>query len=375
MPALLVGLWLCLSLVLLVAALVANGLQRLRWVLFAAVLLAFATCLVLAWGADVQPTPHWRSGWTFDGVAHLLLPPLWAGMAVVLIAALFLPGGRYEPAIAALSTTAATAGIVSANPLFTVAMLQAGTLIILASLFVHDQGMVAHPLLNVATGLKYVTLTIVSAACLIMALLLANFYALNADRIELPRIIAALFVIGFGLLVGAVPFYFHVPDLFDAAPPLATVSLVGPLQCLAFVYLVRTAANDPWLLADQHVDDVLVAGALLGALLAAVLAFGQQRLNRLLAYNAIREVSWMVFGIALASRAGWAGALIFLAVRCVTQPLLLVIAHLAQTRAGQPDITKLGGLGRVLPLATFSWCVAVLASVGLPPVAGFWGLE
>src|SRR2546428_12747634 len=168
-----------------------------------------------------------------------------------------------------------------------------------------------------------------------MALLLSNCYALNPDRVEITRIITALFVIGFGLTVGAIPFYFHVPDVFDAAPTMATAALAGPLQCLGFVYLIRSAGNGPWLLASGHVSDVLIAAALAGALLAAVMSFGQARLSRLLAFNALREVSWVAFGLASLSRAGWAGAIVVLAVRCLSEPLILLAAKLAKQRHGE----------------------------------------
>ena len=374
MPVALVGLWLVLSLVLVVCSAFPASLRRGRWPLLALVAAVLAGSLALAWRTSPEGLPRYHGGLTFDQLAQLLLPPLWTGVAIAIGAALFLPGGRYEPAIGALATAAATAGVVSANALLTIALLQACALIVLAGLLVHDEGLSGHPFLNVATSLKFLTLTIVSGACLVMALLLANFYAINQDRAELPRIIAAVLVVGFGLAVGAIPFYFHLPDVFEAAPTLATVALAGPMQCLAFVYLVRTIGNGPWLLTDHHVSDVLVAGGLGGALLAAVLAFGQRKVNRMLAFNAMREVGWIAFGLASASRAGWGGALLLLAVRCVGEPALLVTARAAQQRAGEVELDKLGELGKVLPWAAFGWSAAALASLGIPPAGSMWGL-
>jgi len=373
-PLGLIGLWLVLSLLLVVCSVVPGSLQRLRWVLLGAVIVVLAASAALVWMGHPEPLPRFRGGLAFDDLSHVLLPPLWIGAATAIASALFLPSGRYEPAIGALTTAAATAGVLSANALLTIALLQAGALIVLAGLLVHDEGLSGHPLLNVATSLKFLTLTVVSGACLVMALLLSTFYAVNQDRVELPRIIAAVFVVGFGLAAGAVPFYFHVPDVFDAAPALATVSLAGPMQCLAFVYLIRTIGNGPWLVTDQHVSNVLVGGALAGAVLASVLAFGQRRLNRILAFNAMREVGWIAFGLASASRGGWTGALVLLAIRCVSQPLLILTARAAQRQAGQMELDKLGELAKVLPLTTFAWLVAIFASLGLPPAGSFWGL-
>ncbi len=374
MPLALIGLWLVLSAVLVAVALVPNGFETYRWPVLLAVVVVLGGSIAIAYQTPVEPIPRWRGGLAFDSLAQLLLPAVWTGVAGATAVALFLPTGRYEPAIAALSSAAATAGILSANPLMTIALLEAGALIILAGLLVHDEGLMGHPLLNVATGIKFLTLTIVSTACLVMALLLASFFTLNPDRTELARIIAAVFVVGFGLAIGAMPFYFHVPDVFEAAPALATTSMAGPLQCLAFVYLMRTVSNGPWLLTDQHVSDVLMAGGLAGALLAAIMAFGQSRLNRVLAFNAIRELGWIGFGLASLSVSGWRGALILLSVRCVSQPLLVIVAKLVQSRRQEVELDKLGSLAKLLPLTTFGWCAGLFASVGLPPAASFWGL-
>jgi len=369
-----VGLWLGLSLLLIGLSAASETVERWRWPALVAIAGVLGVSIVLAWGSPAELPPRWRGDFAFDYLAHLLLPPMWPGMAAAMMATLFVPTGRYEPAIAALSTASATAGILSANPLLTIALLQAGALIVLGGLLVHDEGLAGHPLLNIATSLKYLILSVVSGACLVMALLLSNFYALNPDRVEITRIITALFVIGFGLAVGAIPFYFHVPDVFDAAPTMATAALAGPIQCLGFVYLIRSAGNGPWLLASGHVSDVLIAAALAGALLAAVMSFGQRRLSRLLAFNALREVSWVAFGLASLSRAGWAGAIVVLAVRCLSGPLILLAAKLAKQRHGEIEVDKLGGLARLLPLTTFAWTAGVFASVGLPPAASFWGL-
>ncbi len=374
MPAVLVGLWLGLALLLVGLSATSESVVRWRWPAAVAIAAVLAAALLLTWSGHAEPLSRWRGELVFDQLSAMILPPLWTGMAAALIASLFMPTGRFEPAIAALSPASATAGILSASPLLMVGLMQAGALIILGGLLVHDEGLAGHPLLNIATSLKYVTLSVVSGACLLMALLLADFYSVNPDRAALTRIVSALFVVGFGLAVGAIPFYFHVPDIFDAAPTLATASLAGPLHCLAFVYLIRSAANGPWLLAGGRISDVLVVGALGGALVAALMAFGQRRLTRLLAFNALREAGWVAFGLASVTRAGWAGALTVLAVRCISQPLLLITAKLAKVRHGEIEVDKLGGLARLLPLTAFAWCAGAFACAGLPPTASFWGL-
>ena len=370
-----IGAWLALALLLAAFALAPGGLERYRWLVTAAVVMTLAASLALAWGAAPQGFPHWQGALVFDDLAHFILPPLWTGISAAMLVCLFLPGTRYDLPLAALSTAASTAGILSANPLLAVTLLQASALLILAGLVIPAERPGGNALLSIATALKYITLTVLSAACLVMALLLANFFALNQDRIELPRIVASVLVIGFGLAVGAMPFYFHLPDICDSAPPITTAAMLGPLQALAFVYLIRTIGNGPWLLADDHVISVLAYGAAAGSTLAAILAVGQRRLQRVLAFNAIREIGWLALGIGSATRAGWNAALILLAVRCLGQPLLVSCGALFQSSGDETSSDGLAGAARLFPVATMGWCVGVLASVGFPPAASFWGVE
>ncbi|MBV9119351.1 MAG: hypothetical protein JOZ39_01490, partial [Chloroflexi bacterium] len=370
-----VGAWLALSLILGGLAASRPGPAQTRWPATIAILATLAACLLLAWTAPIERFPHAQGALVFDALAQLLLPPLWTGTALAMAACLYLPSARYDVAIAAVSVAAATAGILSANPLLTVALLQASALFVLAGLVVHAERPGGNPVLSIATSIKYVTLMVVSAACLIMALLLANFYALNQDRTDLPRVIAAVLVTGFGLAVGAMPFYFHLPDILDSGPAATGIAMLGPLQTLAFVYLIRTLGNGPWLLADEHVVQVLTYGAAAGALVAGLLAFGQRRLPRLLAFNSIREVGWIALGIATASRSGWSGALILLGARCLIEPILVVAAAIVEQATGDLALSKLLGLGRLLPITALGWLVAAMGSVGIPPAMSFWGIS
>jgi multicomponent Na+:H+ antiporter subunit D len=369
-----VGAWLALSVLLGVFESAPGGLKGTRWIAAGAVAATLAVCLALAWGAQPAPFARWGSGLVFDALAHLLLPAVWTGMAGAMLCGLFLPDPRWELPIAGLVTAAATAGVMSSNALLTLALLQGCALLTLAGLVVRAERPGGNSLLRIATGLKYVTLTVVSAACLVMALLLANFFALNQDRIELPRIVAAVLVVGLGLAIGVMPFYFYVPDLIDAAPTVTSAGFAGPLQCLGFVYLLRTAGNEPWLLADGHVVAVLVFGGLAGALLAALLSFGQRTLRRLLAFNIIREAGWLAFGFGSVTHAGWTGALVFLVARCVGQPLLLSTVAVIEAHAGDYPLSHGSGLARWLPVASIAWAVGAAASAGVPPATNFWGL-
>lgn len=375
MPATVTFLWLILTIVLFVVGKsdLTRGNYRLATTI--AVGIALLISFVLVWTSVPSAMVAWGSGLTFDCLGLLLLPSLWTVLGVSLLFSAFTDVPRSTLPLIGFMGTITTAGLLSSNALFLVVMLQAGTLVIILGLFVGIGSRSSDAILRIATSLKYITLSVVSAATLVVALLLASFYAINQDRVELPRIIVSLLLVGFGLSVAAFPFYFHLPDLFDAAPPVISALLVGPLQTMAFVYLIRTFENGPWLLGDPHVTNVLALGGLGGALAAGIMAYGQTSLNRVLALTSVQEVGWIVFGLGSATVSGWTGALAFLSVRLVAKPLLVLAVGAAQQAIRERGSRQGVQLFSTSPAVAVTVAIGAMSLVGFPLTAGFWGLK
>ncbi|MDE3077099.1 MAG: hypothetical protein KGJ86_16915, partial [Chloroflexota bacterium] len=214
MPAAATLLWLLLTLVLLASAQLAPSRQTYRTAAFVSVVVTLTIAYSLVWSTAATTMERWTSGLNFDNLGKLLLPPLWSILGITIIVALFTGAPKLFPALGAFMATVVTASLLSANALFLVAMLQVAVVVTLLGLFLGLDPHGPDAVLRLATSLKYLTLSVISGACLVVALLLISFYTLNHDRVELPRIIASLMVVGFGLAVAAIPFYFHLPDLF-----------------------------------------------------------------------------------------------------------------------------------------------------------------
>ncbi|MHB8618937.1 MAG: proton-conducting transporter transmembrane domain-containing protein [Chloroflexota bacterium] len=350
----------------------------LSWRLLALALTAAAlvASLVLGWTAPAVPFARWSQGLLFDSVARVLLPPLWIAAAAIISVSIYSEvGSRVLPALAAFVAAVATAGILSSSALLTIMAIQVGAFATLAGLLLGQGSQPADGLFRVATSLKFLTLSVVAASSLLVSLVLANFYSANQDHAELPRIVASLLVVGFGITVAAAPFYFHLPDLLDASPPVVSALLLGPLQCLAFVYVIRTFSSDPWLLADDHVSSILTVGALAGALLAGLLGLGQGGTVRLIAFSSVQEAGWLAFGLGSASTLGWQGSIALLAVRTVAKPMLLLsTGQILGPGPGRLQSVERKLWGSAL-LLTLVWCVGVGTTLGIPPAGGFWGMS
>ncbi len=77
-------------------------------------------------------------------------------------------------------------------------------------------------------------------------------------------------------------------------------------------------------------------------------------------------------GLGLGTPLGLAGALFHLVNHAVCKSLLFLDAGAVERAAGTRDLQELGGLGRVIPVASRTSLLASLSISGVPPFGGFW---
>ncbi len=189
-----------------------------------------------------------------------------------------------------------------------------------------------------------------------------------------PWYAAALLLVAAGALTKSAqfPFHFWLPSAM-AAPTPVSAYLHSATMVKAGVYLLARMApglgGTPlwfWLLT-------LAGGATI--LAAAGLAMLQRDSKRLLAYSTLIALGTLVLLIGVGTPAAIKGMVVFLLAHSLYKAPLFMVAGAVDHEAGSRDVTKLRGLGRVMP---WTWVAAVVAGVsaaGLPPMLGFVGKE
>ena len=192
------------------------------------------------------------------------------------------------------------------------------------------------------------------------------------------------FTIAFAIKVPVWPFHTWLPDAHTEAPTAGSMLLAGVLLKLgAFGFLrivlpffpAEAAQFAPW----------LAILALLGIVLAAFSAFGQNDFKRLVALSSVNHMGFVVLGIAVAAvaRAGGDAAVKDSAVIATNGAVLQMWAHglssaamfalvgVVYERAHTRDLTQLGGLWAVMPIYGGVLVFSAMANLGLPGLAGF----
>ena len=227
-----------------------------------------------------------------------------------------------------------------------------------------------HALGGAASALKPLVVVTPAFVCFVLAVGWEQTYQLNPDFIYLPGRIAIAWALAFAAILAVVPFHLVVPGLGQGRLT-GLVYALALVDGVAVIQILRLLDSRPWL--PPLATPWLMAAGVLTVLIGGVLALGQRRLGRLVAYSAIADLGWILVGVGTAKTLGLTGAVLQVGSRVLV--LALLAAAVTNLRRYEPDdrLDELHGLARVLPWTTWGLIVGALALVGLPPTFGFVG--
>ena len=154
------------------------------------------------------------------------------------------------------------------------------------------------------------------------------------------------------------------------APMVAVVSAVQSKAGLYGLIAIGMAFMPDYLRASALLFVVLgVISLLYGAFTALV----QSDSKRVVAYSSLSHLGLIVVAIASFNPIALQGALIYMIGHGLFSAALFLILGYVESREETRSLTRLGGLGAQNPRLAGALCIASLAALGLPGLAGFVG--
>ena len=193
-------------------------------------------------------------------------------------------------------------------------------------------------------------------------------------------IAVALMTVGLLAKTALFPLHLWLPPAHAGAPPAGSAVLSALVVKGSFFLSVRLwfdAMPGIMTLAAAQLLATLGAGAIL---FGSVLALRQRRLKLLIAYSTIAQIGYLFFIFPLAAGAAggevwtsfaWTGGWLQLFSHAFAKAAMFMAAGLMAEALGHDRIADLGGIGRALPLTTFTFGLAGLSLMGVPPSGGF----
>ena len=200
-----------------------------------------------------------------------------------------------------------------------------------------------------------------------------NYLVANPAAIS-PIFYAGILLLLVGLLfkVGAAPFHFWTPDVYDGAPILITTYMSTVVKVASFAGFIKlfsyvfSPLHDFW-------TPVLLVVIVITLFVGNITALMQTSFKRMLAYSSISHAGYMLFAIiALGAHANssiftYGFAYSLASVAAFAGLILVKRSH------GSDHFVAFDGLGKRNPFLALVITVAMLSLAGIPLTAGFIG--
>ena len=239
----------------------------------------------------------------------------------------------------------------------------------------------------VRAALKYLFYSIAGAFLALCAIFFLSRYAETLEFVPggslhgaaaaghetLLQVVIFLGVVGFGAKAGMYPLHGWLPDAHPAAPAPASAVLSGIIAKAGVLAIIRVVffSVGADFVRGTWVQTAWLSLALLTVLMGSMMAFREQQFKKRLAYSSISQISYILVGLFFLTPEAAYGGLLHLLFHAAIKICLFLVAGSFIFNTGKHDVDDFLAFGRSMPITLWSFTLASLALVGIPPASGF----
>lgn len=223
-----------------------------------------------------------------------------------------------------------------------------------------------------STGFLLFGITLLYGATGSFDLITIKNYVLNNTNAISPLFYPGIILMMIGLCfkVGAAPFHFWVPDVYEGSPSLISTFMATAVKAAgfaAFLRLFQTALSplhDFWELP-------LTVIVFLTLFIANITALFQKNFKRMLAYSSISHVGYMLFALVELSPSSSNKILFYATAYTFATIIAFAGLILVKQRTGSDSYDSFNGLAKRNPFVAICLAISLLSLAGIPLTAGF----
>ncbi len=188
--------------------------------------------------------------------------------------------------------------------------------------------------------------------------------------VEAQNLFFPLTFIGFAVLGALFPFHTWSPDGHASAPTAVSMLHAGVLMKLGGYGVFRVAM---FLLPAGALSwsNFFIVLSVIGVFYGALAAIKQTDLKYINAYSSVSHLGMVLFALLMINKTAWNGAILQSLSHGFMTALFFALIGMIYGRTHTRDVTKMGGLLKVIPFISLMYVLAGLASLGLPGFSGF----
>lgn len=233
-------------------------------------------------------------------------------------------------------------------------------------------------------GSKYILYNLSGAGVILIAIGTTFVWTGNLDFSSSPILqsvmrpglswLLLLFIVGFGVKAAIMPLHRWLPAAMAAPTPVSAL-----LHAVAVVYsgvygVLRVVYSvfGHNLVGQLWISRFLPWVAAFTILAGVIIATRQDVLKRRLAYHTISQLSYILLGAFTLQPWGLAGAILHMISYSTLKVTLFFGAGIITEQTGEVKVSKMGGVGWLLPKTMATFAIASLGMIGMLPLNTFW---
>ena len=205
---------------------------------------------------------------------------------------------------------------------------------------------------------------------------LADMAGRLAQVEETRPVLAALafLTVGISLKLALFPLHQWLPNAYTYAPSAVTAFLAATATKVSIYVLIRfyySVFGESLVFQTLPLPQAMLLLSLAAMFAASAVAIFQHDLKRLFAYSSVAQIGYITLGLSFDSVTGLTASIVHLFNHAVTKGALFLLIGGAVAVVGGSTLSRLSGLGRVMPLTSFGIVLGGLSLIGIPGTAGF----
>ncbi len=233
-------------------------------------------------------------------------------------------------------------------------------------------------------AVKYVTMNLLGSVIFLAAvgLIYGKMGTLNmADlavrmplftNTPLKQAAGGMLLVAFGIKAGAFPLFSWLPASYHT-PPHAVTTLFSALLTKVGVYALIRITTLVFASEQDYFQPILLVVAGLTMVTGVLGAVAQYDFRRLLSFHIVSQIGYLLFGLALFSKAGLGATLYFLMHVMAAKAALFIVSAITWYLRGTSDLKQLGSFATTRPALAILFAIPAMSLAGLPPFSGFVG--
>lgn len=279
----------------------------------------------------------------------------------------------------------ALAGIIVMVSYYNLVMLFIGIEIMSVSLYILA-GIKKNDFASNEAALKYFLMGAFSTGFLLFGITLiygsTGSFSLQAIRdwvLAHPRDIDPMFYVGIALIivglcfkVGAAPFHFWTPDVYEGSPTLVTAFMSTVVKTAGFAAFLRLFTECFSTLSAFWMPALLVI-TILTLFIGNITALYQRSFKRMLAFSSISHAGYLLFAIVALGASSANSVFVYATAYSIASIIAFGSLILVSQQSGSDNFDSFNGLAKKNPFLALVLTISMLSLAGIPLTAGFIG--